>query len=252
MSLLYETLRILLREPIIILMLGEWRSGKTDTSLLLAYLALKWKLIDKIGSNIYTFNNPIVEYIVNVGKLKTWLHADRTIKLFIFDEALTHIYRRKAMSKKNVDIVTEILPEMSKGHGRMLVCSQTEKIDTDVLDPVFTRAVFRKKKKTVMECVSKHFVGVRTFRDLPPSPIRFDPDVLAPFNMKEAKLTEKEGMGITYEVASMYSRGMSITKIKTEKNLHQEQIKREIRKALKWFVERYEGEGKEKEAPAQN
>lgn len=39
--LLYKTLKVLFKYPIVILMLGDWRMGKTDTSLLIAYLA-KW------------------------------------------------------------------------------------------------------------------------------------------------------------------------------------------------------------------
>ena len=106
-SLLYKTLKKLFEFPIVILMLGDWRQGKTDTSLLLGYLSKKWGLISKIGSNIWTYKNPEVEHITNTGKLQTWLHADKLTKLFIFDEGLKHAYRRKAMSKMNVDIITD-------------------------------------------------------------------------------------------------------------------------------------------------
>jgi len=247
--LLYETLKVLFRYPIIILMLGDWRTGKTDTSLLVAHLAKKWKLIDKIGSNIYTFNDPEVDHIITLGKLKKWLHADRLIKLFIFDEGLKHVYRRKAMSQKNVDIITEVLPELSKGHGRMIFCSQIEKLDSDILHPAFTRAIWKKKSKKVMECRSKHHPP-RTFKNLPRSPIRFDPDRLAPFIDKDmSKEGENRNMGLTYEIAVMYASGVSMTQIKTQKDVHQEQVKREIRKALKWFVKEFpeSNEGKEAE-----
>jgi len=223
-------------------MLGEWQTGKTDTSFLVGHLAKKWGLIDKIGSNTWTFNNPEVDYIPSFGELKTWLHMDKTVKLFIFDEGLKHIYRRKAMSQINVDIVTEILPELSKARGRMIVCSQIEKIDSDIMHPAFTRAIWKKKSKKTMLCRSKHHPP-RTFRNLPKSPIRFDPFRIAPFlHRKLSKEGEKGNMGLTYEIAELYAKNYSMTQIKTEKGIHQEKVKREIRKALKWFTEHYSEE----------
>ena len=47
-------------------------------------------------------------------------------------------------------------------------------------------------------------------------------------------------MGITYEIAQFYVKGYSMTRIKKEKELHQEEIRRNIKKALKWFLENYE------------
>jgi len=240
--LLYKTLKVLFKYPIVILMLGDWRMGKTDTSLLIAYLAKKWGLIQKIGSNIWTFNNPEVAYIVNTGSLRKWLHGDKLTKLFIFDEGLKHAYRRKAMSQMNVDIITEILPEISKGHGRMIVCSQIGKLDTDLIHPAFCRAIFIKKSKKLMVARSKHFRGERTFKNLPKSPIRFDPDRLAPFvSMKVSKKLDSKEMGLIYEIAEKYTKDWSMTQIKKELGLHQEEVRRHIRKALKWFVEHYEG-----------
>jgi len=223
-------------------MLGDWRMGKTDASLLIGYLAKKWGLISKIGSNIWTYKNPEVEYITNTGKLKTWLHADKLTKLFIFDEGLKHAYRRKAMSQMNVDIITEVLPEISKGHGRMIVCSQIGKLDTDLLHPAFCRAIFIKKSKKVMVVRSKHFRGERAFKNLPASPIKFDADRLAPFvSTKMSKKPDLKEMGLIYEIAEKYSKNWSMTAIKKDLDLHQEEVKRNIRKALKWFVENYEG-----------
>ena len=217
-------------------MLGDWRTGKTDTSLLLGHLAKKWGIIDKIGSNIWTFNNPDVAYLTDMRGLKKWLHADKSVKLFIFDEGLKHIYRRTAMSKTNIAVI-ELLAELSKGHGRMIVCSQIGKIDSDVLNPAFTRAILIKKSKKVLFCKSKHF-SPRTFFNLPKSPIPFDPDRLAPFiDKKVSKKTDSGKGNEIYEVAKSYGEGKSVSWIKTELGLHQETVKRDIRKALKSFVE---------------
>lgn len=242
--LLYDTLKVTFRYPIVILMLGDWRTGKTDTSLLIGYLAKKWKLIDKIGSNIWTFNNPEVEYIISMGKLKKWLHADKSTKLFIFDEGLAHIPRRTAMSHKNVGML-KLLAELSKGHARMIICSQIGKLDSDILNPAFTRAVFIKRSKKVMECKSRHF-SPRTFINLPKSPIRFDPDRLAPFvDMEMSKKAELGNMGRVYEIAKLYVEGLGLSQIGDKFNLHREQIRRELKKALARYLEFVEAQAEE-------
>jgi len=245
--LLYKTLKILLKSPIIILMVGEWRTGKTDTSLLIAHLCLKWGLVDKVGSNIKT-NDPRVEYIITTGKLRKWLHADKAVKLFLFDEALKHVYRRLAMTSKNISII-QLLPELSKGHARVIVISQNPKVDTDLIDPVFCRAKWEKLAKKVMRCTSKHH-RPRTFKNLPKSPIRFDPDTLALFFDKDmSKMLDLKEKSVTYQIALSYGSGLSFPQIKRETGLHQEQIRREIRKALnllckliREFPEEFKGE----------
>lgn len=238
--LLYETLKVLLREPIVILVKGGWRKGKTDTSLLCAYLAKKWGLIDKIGSNIWTYNNPDVDYIIRLGKLRKWFHADKLIKLYLFDEALVHVPRRTAMSHKNISTL-KLLAELSKGHGRMFFISQITKLDSDILNPEFCRATWEKKSKKVMLCRSRHHPP-RTFRNLPRSPIRFDKDRLAPFidtDMSSSMIGEQGGK--VYEICSLYARGFSFRQIEKEKGIHPEETKRAIKKGLKFFLENYEG-----------
>ena len=75
---------------------------------------------------------------------------------------------------------------------------------------------------------------------MPRSPIRFDKDRLAPFiDTDISKEKDLEDLGLTYEIADLYSRSFSMSQIKKEKKMHQEEVKREVRKALKWFVERY-------------
>lgn len=237
---LYKMLRAVLKSPIIILMLGDWRTGKTDTSLLVAHLALKWGLIDRIGSNIYTYDNPLVAYIVTTGKLKQWLYADKSTKLFILDEGLKWIYRRKAMSALNVDIITQIMPEVSKGHARMIFVSQINRLDKDAMHPAFCRAEWKKLSKKVMVCRSKHY-PFRKFTHLPPSPIRFDADRPADFFNKEMlKKRDLGEMSLTYQACQLYSQDLPFNQIKRRLDLHAQQLKRHIQKGLKWFLENYE------------
>jgi len=50
---------------------------------------------------------------------------------------------------------------------------------------------------------------------------------------------------LTYDVSEEYVKNWSMTQIKKEPDLHQEEVKRHVRKALKWFVENYEGSSDE-------
>lgn len=230
----YHMVKLLMANPCLLLMLGEWRTGKTDTSLLFAFLARKWGLIHKIASNIWTYNNPLVEYVISMGALRRWLWKDRLTKLFIFDEALTHLPRRRAMSTKSVD-VTNLIPELSKAHGRMIFCAQTDKVDSTLWDSAFLRAVMRKESKTSMSVSSKLFEPV-TFTSIPRSPIRFDKDRLAEFTASES--VGFDTLSLEVKCASLYAGGSSITVIAKDLNLHRELVKRNIRKVLKAFVER--------------
>lgn len=55
-----------------------------------------------------------------------------------------------------------------------------------------------------------------------------------------SKDDEKQNMGLTYDIASLYEKGYSMTRMKKEMKLHQETIKRGLRKALRYFCEHYE------------
>ncbi len=229
----YDMVRTLMCIPCLILMRGIWRTGKTDTSLLIAYLAKQWGLIDKIGSNIWTYENPTVEYITSMGSLKRWLHADRLTKLYIFDEALSHLYRKKAMSKKNVGVTAGIVPEISKAHGRIIFCAQTEKIDSDLLSGEFLRAVMVKHSKKVMSVQSDLFEGV-TFTDIPRSPIRFDKDRCAEFN--ESETLGFDTLSLEVKCAVLYADKKTYAEIAKELGLFRTEVKRNVQKVLKAWL----------------
>lgn len=251
-SKLYKVLNATWKYPIVVLVKGGWRQGKTSSALLMAYLSKKWGLIDRIASNIWTWNHPDVEYVISLQGMQRWLHSDKSRKLFLLDEALKHMYRRHAMSKKNIAMITEILPEVSKGHGRIAIISQIDKIDSDILDPVFCRSVWEKRGKKRMICMSKHHKTV-TFENLPDSPIRFDPDRLALFLNKD--VSKKKDLGDQdeiYQVASYYGSGKSTTWIKREMNIHQEKVKRLIRKALQGYIQNVDSETAEGVKPPES
>jgi len=234
----YEMLKTLFANPCLIIMLGAWRTGKTDTSLLISYLALKWKLIERVASNIWTFPPSPVEYVTSFGGVKRFLWGDRLTKLYILDESLTHLYRRRAMSVKNVDVVT-LIPELSKAHGRIIFISQTEDIDTGLFNPTFLRATMSKGEtighKTTLTVKSKLFESV-TFESVPRSPIRFDADRLAEFTTSES--VGFDTLSLEGKAALRYVDGVPMPKIAAELGVDRQQVKRAIRKVLSDYFKR--------------
>ena len=212
-------------------MFDAWKlekKGKTNTLLLIVYLGLKWKLLDKVASNIRTYDHPDIEYIINLPRLKRWLHRDKFIKLFIFDEALSHLPSRTAMSRKNVSVMT-LFAELSKGHGRMIFCSQIDKVDSSIKDSAFLRAIFYKDSKKVMRCQSDLFPPL-IFTHIPKTPIRFDPDRLAEFSEVEGVVYSD--LSLEYKVALMYVENNSMPKIAKELGVHKEVVRRTFKKVL--------------------
>ena len=129
-----------------------------------------------------------------------------------------------------------IVPELSKGHGRMIFCAQTTKIDSALLDSAFLRAVFTKKSKKVMECSSKLF-ETTTLTHLPRSPIRFDKDRLAPFIEDDGLLLDD--LSVEVKCALLYARKqnpLSITAIEKKLGIHRQTVKRNIRKVLRAVI----------------
>lgn len=234
---LFEILKTLWRNPCLVLVIGTWRAGKTDFSLLLSYLSWKWKLIDRVAGNIHLLphRHPDFpyEYITNLPRLKRWLHQDRSKKLFVFDEALTHLPSRRAMSKMNVDF-GKMITQISKGHGRMIFCSQTQDVDSVIKKPAFLRCQIEKLQKKTAQFTSDQFSQV-TFFSIPKSPIRFDPDVLAEFSEYEPLTYDKNNPEVY--VSRLYVDGFSLTKIEKETGIHRQQVKRLLQKGLRAWLE---------------
>lgn len=165
--------------PSVVLIGGIWRSGKTSTALWISEMLIKYGLVDKVSSNIDT--QGAYKQISDIVTLKMWLHKDKKTKLFIFDEANMHIPSRRAMSNKNVKVLS-LLPEISKAHGRMIVIGQRlEKIDSEYRDTTWIRAVFHKINRKTVRVISPLLKKSYLFRNIPKTTIPFDPDVLAPF-----------------------------------------------------------------------
>ena len=171
--------------PTMVLIAGEWKTGKTDFALLIAERLLNLGIVSKVGSNVQT-EDPRIEFISSLERLRYWLHMDRTRKLYIMDEAGVHFPRRTPMKEKNVQAL-QILPEVSKAHAKLIIVSQDpDTIDSQFLNPVFLKGLFVKDSLKKARLISDLFPEVISLNNVPPTSIKFDPYKIAPFTLKEA------------------------------------------------------------------
>jgi hypothetical protein len=130
---------------------------------------------------------------------------------------------------------------------RVLLLTPIDKLDKDAIDSAFCRAIWVKKSKKVMECRAKNY-PIRRFTNLPNSPIKFDPDKVAEFFNKDVAKKDKLREGsLTYVICEAYTKGKSFKEIEASQGVHRQQVKQEIQKGLKWFLEHHELDGETKE-----
>jgi hypothetical protein len=55
-----------------------------------------------------------------------------------------------------------------------------------------------------------------------------------------SKKSELKDKSLTFDICDSYANGKTFTDISKKKGLHREQVKREVIKGLKWFLENYE------------
>lgn len=195
----------------IVLIIGDWKTGKTDFSLKLYEELMRLEIIKKGATNIITEDSDI-QLIQDMPSLKSWMFGDNISKLFIYDESITATPKRRAMSKLNVAWLKEIIPELSKGKGKLLVISQELDFTESVFyHPTFLRGMFRKINKKTATLNSPLLKKEMTFFDIPRTTLSFDPFRIAIFRAEKildtSKMTEQE------KVASLYTQGMGMAKI---------------------------------------
>lgn len=176
------------RPSSMVLIVGDWKTGKTDFGLLIAERLLELNVVREIASNIET-NDERITFITDLPSLKQWLHKDNIRKLYIFDEAGVHLHKRRSMSAKNVAIVT-LLPEISKAHARLIAIMQNPRsIDSEMLDPTWCKGLIQKLSKYRARFVSELFIDkvIFEFEDVPRTSIKFDPYKIAPFRLTTPK-----------------------------------------------------------------
>ena len=196
---------------------GEWKTGKTDTSLYIAFDELKEKLgiIKKIGTNIKVFKDEKftelddrIAYIDNFVDLEMFLFQDKKPKVFIFDEAIKSAPSRKAMSQINTKWL-DYVPELSKAKCHLIVVTQSKNyMEKLFLDPIFVRAEWRKiNKTTVILTILKPTIEIHTFHDVPGTSLKFDPYRQAIWRMHPEK--KMENLPFEVKIAFDYAHGIS-------------------------------------------
>lgn len=183
----------LFSKPSIVLIGGTWKTGKTDFSLLLSEKLLKteyylqgpknnflpFTLVNEVASNIDT--NGVYPQITDLVSLRDWLYGSSKRKLYIFDEASEHIPCTRAMSSKSVGIKA-IIPQVSKAHGRMIVVGHNlMKIDKEMLNETWCKGIFFKWALKNATIISNLLPRPFDIANIPPTSIKFDPYILAPF-----------------------------------------------------------------------
>lgn len=179
-----QILKRIFSVPTMVLIVGDWKTGKTDFALLIAERLLELEIVKKVASNIET-KDPRITFISSLERLKQWLHMDKIRKLYILDEAGVHIPRRTPMKEKNVQAI-QLLPEISKAHARLIVVAQDpDGIDSQFLNPVWCKAIFVKDGLKNARLISDQFETVIKLSDIPKTTIAFDPYAIAPFTLTE-------------------------------------------------------------------
>ncbi|WGI16947.1 AAA family ATPase [Methanonatronarchaeum sp. AMET-Sl] len=105
---------------------GKMGTGKTDLALLLAEL---WKSNGhgrEIGSNIKSFKEK-ERYIDNFQALKTWLSSNKKEKIFVFDEASSHVSGYGSDSYDTTKYFSKLLKKFRKHKGHLIIIGHTGK-----------------------------------------------------------------------------------------------------------------------------
>jgi len=199
----------------------------------------KLGVVTRVASNIRTWDasdperkkpDPRVDYIADVDNLRYWLHRDSTLKLYIFDEAIKHAYKRTPMARIQVSLI-QVITEISKGHGRGIVIAQDPSmVDKDLLNPIWCRALFIKKgyyRRSDLELTTFPWSlipggGHREFGGIPPTSMKFDP-------YEEAEFSEGGGSPLLrnpeFRIFYRYMvQGETMNNIFKDLRVHREQV----------------------------
>lgn len=223
--------------PSLVLVGGVWKSGKTDLALLIAEVCHKLGLVSQLASNIEVETEIPFEYISDLATLKFWLHEGRRLKLYILDEGNAHLVRRRAMSTINVEF-TKILSEVSKAHARLIIVAQDlEKTESEFSNDTWLRGTFIKTSARNLGnalLISDQLNIDHEFYDIPPTSIKFDPFLRAPFTLRPELQTFKDNEDMQKAYLWAFHKA-------TWKELadHPQQWNRKLRRCVRELFERY-------------
>jgi len=121
-----DAIQRMFRGTAVVIISGIWQSGKTDIALLIALLLKRMGVVQRIATNIEV-EHPDIEYIYSIAELRKWLKSDSSEKIYILDEAGEHAFLRDAATKLN-KALGKLMPQLSKGHGRIVLVTQTPEL----------------------------------------------------------------------------------------------------------------------------
>jgi len=170
---------------------GRRESGKTDFSLLIAFILWKAGIIEHFASNIKIYDSPFpIKHITNLPDLEEWARDTPGRKLFILDEAGKSLRRRTPMSKLNIELLDN-LQILRKYRLSIIMLAPADKyidaasLGSDVLDGYFIKPYFKNPKVGIYHDLLEKFH--KNLSDIPPTPVKFDTWDVAPFNLKGKK-----------------------------------------------------------------
>lgn len=234
-------------QPSIIAISGEWKSGKTDTALMIGYdvCIKKLHIFKKLGTNIM-LSEPIpeVDVVKDLDTLRFWLHKDDSRKLFVLDEAIKFGYKRTPMSKMSIGLI-QIMTELSKGHANGIYIAQDPTmLDKDLLSVQFVKGLIMKSgfyKRKEIDLYSNIIPGAqeRHYYGLPRTSLKFDPYKEADFDISGDPLMSIPEMMLAQKWAkggSMYALEKDPDVLKAfgrSDPFHPQEIRRIIQRVLK-------------------
>lgn len=235
--------RIYTHPASIIVITGDWKTGKTDFALWIFELLRQLGYVSKCASNIeiykdYQHNERIdepVKLIESMTDLKVWVQ-EYGRKLFIYDEAIESSPSRDAMTTLNKAWL-KFIPQLSKTHTHLLVLTQEQAlIDSIFKNPTFSWGFWRKATKKIAIFRSEKLrIKKYVLKDVPPTHIIFDPDKIATFN-QDTSSKNFNMMPRTLQVATMLMNYRTQGQIEQALSIDRTGIRREMRKICRILV----------------
>lgn len=172
----------LFKHTSVVLVGGDWKTGKTNFALHLGEKCLTYGLVSEVATNIETTGQNKFITITDTQTMKDWLSSNGHLKLFIFDEGNEHLPNTGFMTKKSTDIKS-IIPQISKKRARLIVIAQ----DLDSIDKTFRkrewwRGTFQKLSRTDVKFTGRwNMHKPIVIHNVKPTQIQYDPYVSAEF-----------------------------------------------------------------------
>jgi hypothetical protein len=231
LSFLGSLVLVLNRDGFVIFVSGAKEEGKTDISLLLGEICYSLKFRTHIATNIKTSSYMVQKQITDYDSLSKWLRGPGR-KLYILDEAGTHLKKMRFMSAKNQLIMDTIQLIRHYDAGFIGIAPSEIFIDnnflnTDILDAKIKKISLHQAKVTDYFNKQAYFL-----LDIPRTSIAFNSKDIAEFTL-HSKTPLKE-LPLCCAVARVYAETGSYKAVSNSfDNMNPKEIRRHLRNHLK-------------------